>query len=496
MNANDILDMIGDAKDTYVWEAQQLRSGQIINPKRKASTKRLWLIAAAIALMLLLVGCSVAFVLSLQNLKVGEYSRSWTHYNEAKGETETIEISGERISVQGIAGSPNFLAVQEWSAFVENYDPNRSIAMSEEAESFVVPAEYDAYWVYSEEMVNKIDELCQKYNLKTMGAQVHMQSYQFDVFYEALGIESLLNSSAQVENGVGYFMECGNFNIMFTFTLIGEDASWKQPVGTTMRYVDKGYFDTITMSVPDVDSARQRTYTCADGTTVLLVGTGNDTIILCDRGDAFISLYFDSKTLSGETVVLSDRDIELISESIDFSIKPQKPNMTEVEILLEETERAYQEKQSVQMTAPKTYAELAKTLDGNLRYVLVDLSADGIEEMIVMDEAGNGFIYTMRDEMVSMWMGGSGLFLCEDSIVGSYFEYEDGSFEYNYTNMSYLDETRDATVGYVRYNAKTDTWHPYGMLEDTITEEEAKAIIARYPRVELEMRLISEFPVT
>ena len=49
MNANEILDMIGDAKGTYLWETQKYRDGT-------AGAKplpRLWLVAAVIGLMLL-----------------------------------------------------------------------------------------------------------------------------------------------------------------------------------------------------------------------------------------------------------------------------------------------------------------------------------------------------------------------------------------------------------------------------------------------------------
>lgn len=62
MNANDVLDMIGDAKGTYVWDAQRIRTGDIPVTKKKISPKRALLIAAMIALMLLLVGCTVAYV--------------------------------------------------------------------------------------------------------------------------------------------------------------------------------------------------------------------------------------------------------------------------------------------------------------------------------------------------------------------------------------------------------------------------------------------------
>ena len=52
MNSNDILDMIGDAKGTYVWDTQEVRSGTIpAVAKRKMPTKKILLIAAAIALL-------------------------------------------------------------------------------------------------------------------------------------------------------------------------------------------------------------------------------------------------------------------------------------------------------------------------------------------------------------------------------------------------------------------------------------------------------------
>ena len=62
MNSNDILDMVGDAKGTYVWDAQNIRSGSVSATEKKVSAKRTLLIAAMIALMLLLVGCTIAYI--------------------------------------------------------------------------------------------------------------------------------------------------------------------------------------------------------------------------------------------------------------------------------------------------------------------------------------------------------------------------------------------------------------------------------------------------
>lgn len=51
MNADDILDMIGDAKGIYVWDAQKVRDGSALAIKRKMPARKILLIAAAIMLL-------------------------------------------------------------------------------------------------------------------------------------------------------------------------------------------------------------------------------------------------------------------------------------------------------------------------------------------------------------------------------------------------------------------------------------------------------------
>ena len=63
MNSNDVFDIIGETPERYVLDAANANTKVI--PMRKRSPKRMWLIAAIIALILCLVGCAVAYVLSL-----------------------------------------------------------------------------------------------------------------------------------------------------------------------------------------------------------------------------------------------------------------------------------------------------------------------------------------------------------------------------------------------------------------------------------------------
>ena len=57
MKAMDLLVGFGSVKDSYVISAEEFRQGK----RKRLSTRKMWLIAAVIALTLLLVGCAVAY---------------------------------------------------------------------------------------------------------------------------------------------------------------------------------------------------------------------------------------------------------------------------------------------------------------------------------------------------------------------------------------------------------------------------------------------------
>ena len=79
--------------------------------------KHVWLIAAAVALMLLLVGCGVLYVLRLQDMKIGEETVSQALPSDSPSESTTLDV----ISLQGIQGSPTYLAAQEWLSYTPTY---------------------------------------------------------------------------------------------------------------------------------------------------------------------------------------------------------------------------------------------------------------------------------------------------------------------------------------------------------------------------------------
>ena len=159
MNANEILDMIGDAKGTYLWETQKYRDGT-------AGAKhlpRLWLVAAVIGLMLLLVGCMVAYVLRLQDLKVAEYRPTTPTVYDENGDVISLPTIAPRtqITLQGA----NQEALAEWNSFCRDYDPDGAIVTANDNNELGIPNPYYIpYGCYSQEMVDKLNEIVQKYD--------------------------------------------------------------------------------------------------------------------------------------------------------------------------------------------------------------------------------------------------------------------------------------------------------------------------------------------
>ena len=118
MNANEILDMIGDAKGTYLWETQKYRDGTAGAKPLPLPRRRLWLVAAVIGLMLLLVGCTVAYVLRLQDMAFGQETQE-----AFEGDIRNRTL----LSLQGVKGTPGYQATKEWYEWLQTYDTDMSI---------------------------------------------------------------------------------------------------------------------------------------------------------------------------------------------------------------------------------------------------------------------------------------------------------------------------------------------------------------------------------
>ena len=139
--------------------------------KTHGRMRRPFLLAALIALLLMLVGCGIAYVLNLQNLKIGEQTIPQVQYDDSGNQVGETEVKLDVLSMQGIKGTPNYLAGQEWLAFTSSYTYSGG-------EYWESAPEYWAYSVQTQEMVDKLNEICGKYGLKIIRSEEHTSELQ------------------------------------------------------------------------------------------------------------------------------------------------------------------------------------------------------------------------------------------------------------------------------------------------------------------------------
>lgn len=82
---------------------------------------------------------------------------------EESGDASLKEV--DMISMTGLAGSPESDACIEYQEFLETYDEDEETISSIGNSETGIGEEYEAYSCYTQEMADKIDEICGKYGL-------------------------------------------------------------------------------------------------------------------------------------------------------------------------------------------------------------------------------------------------------------------------------------------------------------------------------------------
>lgn len=393
------------------------RNGKDVLMKRR-KLKPL-LIAAIIMLMVLLMGCAV-IMLNLQDLKIGEHTIKTGDVQDSEGNVvEERRDVKDVISLQGLKDSPNQLAAKEWLEFYDAYDVDGQMIGDAEAAGYTAPREYDAYFVYDQTMQDKVDEIAEKYGLKLAGREAVVQSYQTEIFFDALGMDDLHHEdgAVTVEYGSGYFFACGNFDISFLITLCGEVSAWPYENLVSMRYCDKAYLDTVTLTFDDIESAEQWNYTTADGTRILIVMDGAYARYFCDREGAFISVSLSTEYRNGSGAVehMPKECVELLANYLDFSVVPQKPDMDAAISALEQAEHEHQEAQEhASFWGYYDFIQVQITVMGDGAndkfYCLMDLNDDGADELILGNKDQIEMMWTMVDGQMNMIAGWDKMF--------------------------------------------------------------------------------------
>jgi len=494
MNTQDILDMIGDAKGFYIWDAQQVRSGEIPARVRCLSGRKLLLIAALVSLLLMLVGCAVVYMLHLQDLKIGEH----TIIAPENSFSEADEIDLDILSLQGITDSANYLANQEWLAFTQSYEP-------ELGDYWVSEEEYWAYNVLNQVMVDKLDEICEKYGLKVIGKPWH-EHVDCNVFLPLVGVEGLLHadSDARLHIPQGRFFPGGSFTVYGSLTLSGTEKA----MDLTCHCVQKDVFYDVFAYV-DPETVTERNYTTQDGVDLLLIQSDHSGMILADREDSFLSI---SMTLSPGV------SLEEIADQFDFTIRTTPPDAEAAEARQQASiEEAYGGDQDRDMFRRSTYREYVEDLlytDGwklangfaaseipQREYAFYDLDGNGIQELLILYEGKITSVVGMKDGKTDEGKSYS-MILCQDNVLVEQTQLlvdECWYHIFRFANDGDPVFSNPKEESIVRLKEQNGTWwrtsstDHYADFDTQITEEEAMEILNAYTPVTLDTKPLREF---
>lgn len=518
MKAMDLLVGFGSVKDSYVISAEEFRQGKQKAQMKRLSTRKMWLIAAVIALMLLLVGCAVVYVLRMQNLKVGEYSFYIpTEYDE-DGNVIPAE-SQEPIIMLSLQGT-NMEALTEWVTFTNTYDQDGTILIEADGtgSEWELPDNYHlTYGCYSQEMVDKLDEIVNKYHLKLLSSYIPLNYYESSVLLNSLGLKGLVKTDpdVQVEYGDGDFHIEGTFTLNMEISLDMGDWSWEQG-SASYRYSLKDYFDPLTGSMLESHDYTQWDYTRKDGKKVLLVLNEGTARIYADLPKAFISIYLDPVIcVDGNEVSMTQEALQQLAELFDLSIEPQPTTMEQVEKYKAEAQAQYEADRAASRAEHEAmyaagYKEFVEYRLGtvpnpeNVSYVLYDVNGDGVEELII----NSLDVLSMKDGQSYKYfdLTNTGVFIgrfqpCEGNVFEVYCEdlgmYQHYFYQANAESASFITGvSHDASNGAWYLHSKDGA---YTENRKQITEEEAQKILDSYTRVEfrwLPLKRFGEPPVS
>ena len=303
MNGKDIIWGLKHVSDSIVEEAEYgafpARVGEIAE-KRMAFKRfqRPFLIAAIIGLLLLLVGCA-AYFYRLKQLVVVDHTDEVVSILEenspetiADGTGETLPettpgsfVAEKVLSLQGYEGSPAYNALQEWLTYVTDYTIRNP--ESRFRDDFQRPEAYTKYPCYSQEMVDKVDEICSKYGLHLLGKSLFIIDADG---MEANGLSGVLSEDVMPRCFYGHLYQDGSFVASGELEFSGD---YKKTVQFQMHNIKKDAFYTVHLGLNTISDYIQWNYTTRDGYNALLALNDKTGLIFAENEGRFISVIID-----------------------------------------------------------------------------------------------------------------------------------------------------------------------------------------------------------
>lgn len=507
MTGKDLLIGLGDISQKYYNEAENDSLAAVSSRK---SIRRPLLIAAIIALTAVLVGCAVVYALRLQDMSIGKETYTQTFDDEGKYLEEPVEKTRDIITIYGHSGDPIQKALTEWFEFLNTYDPDGKL-MDNNPDHEEIPNQYEyTYSCYTQDMIHKVDEIAAKYNLKLLEEPIVFQAWEGDLFLEESGIGSLVrpDNGGEMTRISGTYYPPYNFNMDIEF----KADTLETKLWATVVYSRKDYLPSAFPGAMDLDQFEQWDYTAPDGTKLLLARNNKGrAYIIAEPENAMLVHSIDGNFAMGnyptEEEIITREQLERAADVFDYSIQPQLMDIESVKQKIAEAEEAHY---AAQAYVPETYGSFGEYVksnyfiyDDDLQYLFYDMTGDGEPELLIGRDGYYDNWITNRDGQTLVRHTGT-MYLCEGGVVEYY--YDDPYFGYDETRhynapmsetaIDDLDHEWKRIINLKRVGnqwTKGEMDAPVG--REPITQAEAEAIIAQYPRLELDWLPLMEFPL-
>ena len=364
MNGKDIfrgLQYIGDDlienAETGQFPAQNQGSGKTRRPIRRPL-----LIAALIALLLLLVGCAAVYVLKMEHVKISS-GTDQRDYSLVDGVyvKDPHTVSTTTLSMAGLKGSNAYKACADFYAYETELRTNASASGD---------------WAGYDDAINaKAQELAEQYGLKPEGQPLTFRTTRN--LCDALGVERFVRDSQDVSIDIsqGFCRDSGNFFVLLSFAFPEDQGYEVTQTNGALYWNRQDTFSRDYVTLEDRGDWVERNYTTSAGNTVLILTSPSQErgYILCNRGDALMTVWLDanpeilsedSGVVSAEYLHMTEKQLNMVADALDFAIQPNIPTQADVDAQPAPPQEATQNGYTLEVKSVETDGYVAQILIG------------------------------------------------------------------------------------------------------------------------------------
>ena len=324
--------------------------------------RRPFLLAAVIALLLLLVGCAAVYVLKMEHVKISS-GTDQRDYSLVDGvyvkDPHTVDTT--TLSMAGLKGSNAYKACADFYAYETELRASASASGD---------------WTGYDDAINaKAQELAEQYGLKPEGQPLTFRTTRN--LCDALGVERFVRDSQDVSIDIsqGFCRDSGNFFVLLSFAF-PEDQGYEVTYTSGALYWNRqDTFSSDYITLEDRGDWVERNYTTTAGNTVLILTSPSQErgYIICDRGDALMTVWLDvnpellsedAGVVSAEYLHMTDKQLDIVADALDFAIQPNVPTQADVDAQAAPPQEATQNGYTLKLKSVETDGYVARVVVG------------------------------------------------------------------------------------------------------------------------------------